>query len=260
MFSVLLPFAWPAAAVAVVVTCLFVVATVRKNNGLADIAWGPILLIAAVTAAYVGRGFGPTAILATTLVTVWALRLAIRIARRNRGKGEDFRYAAWRKAWGKWATVRSYFQVFLLQGLFALTVVSPVILLQAIPDPGLRAWSWVGAGVWVLGFVFEAVGDAQLDAFISDKTRTAKVLETGLWKYTRHPNYFGEATMWWGLGIIAYGAGVGPVAFVGPFVITYLVRFVSGVPLVEEKLMQDPAFQAYAKRTSVFLPWFSKKA
>lgn len=260
MFYVLLPFAWPAAVVGVVVTLLFIIATARKNNGLADIAWGPILLIAAVTAAVAGRGFGPTATLATALVTVWALRLAIRIARRNHGKTEDFRYAAWRKAWGKWATIRSYFQVFLLQGLFALTVVSPVILLQVIPDPGLQTLSWVGAGIWALGFFFEAVGDAQLDRFLANKNRTAKVMETGLWKYTRHPNYFGEATMWWGLGIIAYGAGVGPIAFVGPFVITYLLRFVSGVPLVEEKMMQDPAFQAYAKRTSAFLPWFSKKA
>lgn len=238
---------------------LFCIAHVRKNNGLADIAWGPVLLLAAGTAAYTGRGFGPTATLALTLVTVWALRLCIRIARRNHGKGEDYRYAAWRKQWGKWATVRSFFQVFILQGLFALVVVSPVILLQVVPDMGLKTLSWIGTGIWLLGFFFEAVGDAQLDRFIANKARTAKVLETGLWKYTRHPNYFGEATMWWGIGLISYAAGVGPIAFIGPFVITYLLRFVSGVPLVEEKMMQDPAFQAYAKRTSVFLPWFSKK-
>lgn len=249
-------FVEPAVAVAAFMTCVFVVAAVKKNNGFADVAWGPAFLIASAA----GSGTYGVSTLLVVLVAVWAVRLSLRIWRRNRGRGEDFRYAAWRQAWGKWATVRSFFQVFLLQGLLALIVVSPVLLLNALPPAPFRALTWVGVAVWIVGFAFEALGDAQLDAFIADKTRTAKVLETGLWKYTRHPNYFGEATMWWGIGLCAFAGGVGPLAFVGPAVITYLLLFVSGVPLLEKKMMQDPAFQAYAKRTSVFLPWFPKKA
>ncbi len=249
-------FAGPAIAVAAFMTGAFVVATAKKNNGIADIVWGPAFLLAAVS----GDGAANVGAIVVLLVAVWAVRLSLRIWRRNRGRGEDFRYAVWRQAWGKWAIVRSFFQVFLLQGFLALVVVSPVLLLNALPPASFRALTWTGIALWVVGFIFEAVGDAQLDAFIADKTRTAKVLETGLWKYTRHPNYFGEATMWWGIGLCAFAGGVGPLAFVGPAVITYLLLFVSGVPLLEKKMMQDPAFQAYAKRTSVFLPWFPKKA
>lgn len=240
-------------------TVMFVVATARKDNSVVDVAWGPGFLLCALVAGFAGPGWQTAKVIVTAAVAVWALRLGLRIWRRNRGKPEDFRYAQWRKDWGRWFVLRSIFQVFALQGVLMLVVVSPVIMLNSLERAELSAAVVAGLAVWAVGFYFEAVGDAQLDRFIADKGRTKKVMDEGLWRYTRHPNYFGEATMWWGLGLAAFASGVGAWAFVGPAVITYLLLFVSGVPLLEKKMMEQPEFREYAERTSVFFPWFPKK-
>jgi len=253
------PFIIPGLVILVYATMLFIIAQVRKDNSIADIAWGPGHLIAAFVAGLVGPGWSAMKIVVTLLVAVWAIRLGVRIGRRNHGKPEDFRYAQWRKDWGKWFVVRSILQIFFLQGFLMLVVVSPVIMLNGLDGITFSMLAAIGIVIWIVGFYFEAVGDAQLDRFIADKNRTKKVMDEGLWRYTRHPNYFGEATMWWGIGLAAFASGVGSWAFIGPAVITYLLLFVSGVPMLEKKMMEQPEFRDYAKKTSVFFPWFPKK-
>ena len=249
-----------AALVAIYMTFWFVLALVRKDNSIADIAWGlGFVLVAVVTFLRRGSLFIP--LLVTALVAVWGSRLAVHILLRNRKRGEDFRYAAWRTKWGRWFVVRSYLQVFLLQGLFLLVISSPVILVNTnctypYADRGL----WLaGFLLWCVGFFFEAVGDAQLSRFRRDPGSRGKIMNTGLWRYTRHPNYFGESLMWWGIFLLALSLPYGWTAVVSPFLITFLLVRVSGVPMLEKKYAGNVEFQAYARRTSVFVPWPPKK-
>lgn len=241
-------------AVAVYMLTLFIAAIARKDNSIVDIAWGPGILLATVAALTVTDGAGPRAVLSTTLVFIWATRLASRIARRNKGKGEDPRYAKWRKEWGKAWVLRSFLQVFVLQGALMLVVGAPAIFVAAALPSELDLIAVVGLGVWMVGFWFEALGDRQLDRFLMDPANRGKIMDKGLWKYTRHPNYFGEATMWWGLGLIALAVPYGWISLAGPIVITYLLLFVSGVPMTEKMMEGRPDFEAYKKRTSAFVP------
>jgi steroid 5-alpha reductase family enzyme len=247
-----------AAVIALYMTAWFALALVRKDNSIADTAWGlGFMLVAVFTFFRRGSLFLP--LLATALVVAWGARLAVHILVRNRKRGEDPRYAAWRAAWGRAFVWRSYLQVFLLQGFFLLVIVSPVILVNV--DRGYpygeRIWP-AGLLVWVLGFFFEAVGDAQLARFRRDPANKGRIMDRGLWKYTRHPNYFGESLMWWGLWLIALEVPGGWTTIVSPILITFLLAKVSGVPMLEKRYAGNPEFQAYARRTSAFVPWFPK--
>ena len=248
-----------ALVILVYMTALFVVALVRRDNSIADIAWGPGFLVVALTAVLVTRNVTARPLLATLLIAVWGLRLGFHIFFRNRGRGEDFRYAAWRKAWGRRFIPRAYLQVFLLQGLFMLLVSSPALAICNAPASPLGPWDVIGLAVWVVGFLFEVVGDRQLASFRKDPGRRGRIMTSGLWRWTRHPNYFGEATMWWGLFLIAQAVPRGLLAVVSPVTITVLLRWVSGVPLLEKKYAGHEEFAAYARRTNAFFPWFPKK-
>jgi steroid 5-alpha reductase family enzyme len=251
-----------AALVAIYMTVWFVLAILRKDNSIADIAWGlGFVLVAGVTLA---RGAGPSArsVLASSFVFIWGMRLALHILLRNRKRGEDPRYAAWRTKWGRWFVVRSYLQVFLLQGLFLLAISYSVILINTSVSASLHPLGLLdlaGTVVWVVGFLFEAVGDAQLSRFRRDPGSRGKIINTGLWRYTRHPNYFGESLMWWGILLLALSLPYGWTAFVSPFLITFLLVRVSGIPMLEKKYAGNAEFQAYARRTSAFVPWFPRK-
>jgi steroid 5-alpha reductase family enzyme len=251
-----------AALVAIYMTVWFVLALLRKDNSIADIAWG--LGFVLVTGVTLARGTGPSArsILASSFVFIWGLRLAVHILFRNRKRGEDPRYAEWRKKWGRWFVVRSYLQVFLLQGLFLLAISYSVILINtsvsASPHP-LGLLDLAGTVVWVVGFLFEAVGDAQLSRFRRDPGSRGKIMDKGLWRYSRHPNYFGESLMWWGIFLVALIVPYGWTTVASPVLITFLLVRVSGVPMLEKKYAGNAEFQAYARRTSAFVPWFPKK-
>ncbi len=248
-----------ALAVFVYMTALFVTALIRRDNSIVDIAWGPGFLLVAVTAIVATRNTTARPLLATALVSIWGLRLGFHIAARNRGRGEDFRYAAWRKAWGRWFIPRSFLQVFMLQGVFMLVVSSSVIMMCRAPSSPLRALDLAGLAVWLLGFFFEVVGDLQLARFKKDPRHRGRIMTSGLWRSTRHPNYFGEAAMWWGLFLMALAVRGGYLAFVSPVTITVLLRWVSGVPMLEKKYAGNEEFAAYARRTNAFLPWFPRK-
>ncbi len=253
-------FLWVCASIFVYMTVGFIISVLRKRNDIADILWGIGFIVAMLVATLLQDVFTTRMLLLGILVSLWGIRLAIHIGTRNKGKKEDFRYAQWRKDWGKWFLLRSYAQVFLLQGLLLVVVVSPVIL-NAMYDAAWK-WSWLdslGLVIWMIGFFFEAVGDYQLRSFLATNKKAGTIMQSGLWRYTRHPNYFGEVTLWWGIGIIAF-SGTGMVlSFVGPVVISYLILFVSGVPLLEKKYAGNAAFEAYKKKTSVFFPLPPKK-
>ena len=236
-------------------TALFVIGTLRKNNSIVDIGWGIGFVLLAWTLLVLRLPLALVRTTITLLVTLWGVRLFYHILKRNHGKPEDFRYVAFRKAWGKWVVPRAFFQIYMLQGFLMFMIALPYILEGNASAP-VNAVLY-GAGLLV--FAFEAVGDAQLKSFLRDPANKGKIMTSGLWRYTRHPNYFGEATIWWGIFLLALSGGVTPFAVLGPITITMLLLFVSGVPLLERDMKNRPGYAEYAEKTSIFIPWFPKK-
>ncbi|MFA7302812.1 MAG: DUF1295 domain-containing protein [Candidatus Paceibacterota bacterium] len=232
----------------------FVVSLLKKRNDVADLAWGLGFVLMAWAALYLSGTSEPRQLVVNALVTVWGLRLASHIYARNKGKAEDYRYAQWRKDWGKWFYLRSYAQVYLLQGVLLSLIATPVLHINSSGGSALGALDVVGVAVWLVGFFFEVVGDAQLARFIQNPANKGHLMQSGLWAYTRHPNYFGEVTQWWGIWLIALSVAGGAYAGIGPLTITFLILKVSGVPLLEQKMAENPEFAEYKKRTSMFLP------
>ncbi len=213
-----------------------------------------------IAALFMARpGFFPARLLYAALVLVWASRLAIHIGRRNAGKPEDFRYAQMRARWGRRAAVKAFFFVFMTQGFLLLVVSFSATVLFGGPNRPLRILDAMGALIFGAGLLFEAVGDAQLASHIRRPENKGRLMTRGLWSITRHPNYFGEAALWWGLFLIALSSQDGRAAIISPVAITLLLVFVSGVPLLERKYAGRPDWEAYKLKTSKFIPWFPKK-
>jgi steroid 5-alpha reductase family enzyme len=236
----------------------FIAAVIKKRNDIADIAWGIGYIILCIYL-FISYPASPVTILLYALVTAWGLRLSLHIYIRNKNKTEDFRYKAWREEWGKSFYWRSYLQVFLLQGLFLLIVISPVIHAATAVLVKWNVLTWIGLFCWLVGFYFQAVGDWQLAIFKKNRKTPGTILQTGLWKYSRHPNYFGEILMWWGVFIITIPFVNSFYFIVGPLTITLLLIFVSGIPMLEKKYRGNPIFEAYKKRTSVLIPMPPRK-
>jgi steroid 5-alpha reductase family enzyme len=247
------------AAVLVYMTLWYNVSLLLKRSDVADIAWG-LGFIFVAWFAYLSTNTSPgkLAILVNILVTVWGLRLAVHIFLRNKGKTEDKRYIEMRQKWGKWAALRTYTNVFLGQGALLILIATPVILVNHSASPTL-SWQGVGLGIWLIGFFFEAVGDWQLSRFIKNPANKGKLMTFGLWKYTRHPNYFGEVTQWWGIFILTCTQFTALWSIIGPLTITILILKVSGIPLLERKMKDNPEFAAYAQKTSIFVPMPPRK-
>lgn len=241
----------------------FLGALVTKRNDIADIAWGLGFVIVATTGFLVSGLVDMRRLIVLLLVILWGVRLATQIYLRNKGKKEDWRYNKWRKDWGDRWLIRSYLQVFLLQGMFMWLITLPVVLIQVISSKPLGWLDFFGVGVWMVGFFFESVGDWQLFVFKKDPNNKGKIMKSGLWRYSRHPNYFGEVTMWWGIFLMTWSFWGSPLllglSLVGPVTITFLLLFVSGVPMLEKKYEGNKEFEKYKKETSVFVPWFVRK-
>lgn len=238
---------------------LFLVGQKLKNNSIVDIGWGLGFVLVAWLSAWRGTG-NPAGTVIVVLVTLWGLRLSWHIGKRNIGKGEDYRYVQMREKWGeRYPRLKAFGQVYLLQGVLLMIIALPIYTSHMYTSPSLNVWGVLGLVVWVAGFVFEAVGDAQLRAFLRNPENKGKIMQSGLWRYTRHPNYFGESTMWWGLYLITLNLMPFYVSLASPLVITYLLVFVSGVPLTEKAFEGNAAFEEYAKVTSRFFPWFPKR-
>ncbi len=230
----------------------FAISVIKKRNDVADIAWGlGFVLMAWLSFCLTGYSF--KAFLVNSLVTVWGLRLAWHIYHRNRNKPEDSRYLEWRKTWSNFY-LRSFLQVFFLQGIFIFMISLPVIFINHSISQGFSIFETIGILVWGVGFYLESTGDRQLKEFISDPENKGKLMDKGLWRYSRHPNYFGEVTQWWGIFIVAVSIPGSLFTIIGPLTITILILFVSGIPLLEKKYSGRPDFEEYKKRTSIFIP------
>ena len=232
----------------------FLVSLIKKRNDVADVAWGLGFVLMAWTSFFLAGYFSMRALLVCTLVSIWGLRLAWHIHTRNKGKTEDYRYLAWRKQWGKYFFIRSYLQVYIMQGFLLFLIVLPVLLINKSLASSLGWIDFAGVAIWLFGFYFEAVGDAQLAQFIKDSTNKGKLIQSGLWAYTRHPNYFGEVTQWWGLWLIALSVPSGWLGIIGPITITFLILKVSGIPMLEKKMEENPEFAEYKRKVSMFVP------
>ncbi len=241
------------------VTLWFLISLIKRRNDVADVAWGLGFVLLAWTSFFLSGRSGARGIVSGILVSIWGLRLAWHIHARHRGKPEDFRYMAWRREWGKWFYARSYAQVYILQGALLFIVALPVLMINRSPGSTFGFLDVIGVCVWLLGFVFESVGDAELARFKRDPQNRGKILQGGLWRYTRHPNYFGEVVLWWGTWLLAVSAPGGWFGIVGPLTITVLILKVSGIPMLEKKMAGHSDFVEYKKRTSMFLPRFPKR-
>lgn len=231
----------------------FLISLIKKRNDIADVGWGLGFIVYSF---YLLVSY-PLSDLAKTLiclVVIWALRLSGYIFVRNRNKREDFRYQNWRKEWGRDFYWRSFLQVFFLQTLLIIVVMSPVLASVYLTDD---SWSWittVGILVWLFGFLYETVADMQLYFFIKGRKTSHEIMKTGLWKYCRHPNYFGEILVWWGIYICVLPLEYGVFFVIGPVTITCLVLFVSGVPMLEKKYENHQEYQLYKRNTPVIFP------
>lgn len=241
--------------------CMFIVGLKARDNSLVDIAYGPAFLVACWgTWFFSGEltlHFRPLLIL--SLLTLWGLRLCLHIGLRHRGRGEDFRYRKFREDWGDTIIWRSFLQIYMLQGAVVLVVASPILLTIAEPG-GALVWSdLLGVLLFSLGFLFEAISDWQLTVFKRGGSNKGKIIMHGLWRYSRHPNYFGEATLWWGIFFVGLAAPFGLYGLISPLTIAFLLLRVSGIPMLEVKYQGNPEFEAYKTRTNGFFPWFERK-
>lgn len=253
-------FGYGALAVLVYMTLIWLVSLARKDASIVDIFWGLGFVLLAAVYLNFGSGYPARKLLLTALVAVWGIRLAAHIAIRNLGKGEDKRYQVWRRENPANFWWISYFRVYILQGILMLIISTPLLAAQNSPEPAtLTALDWLGAAAWLVGFLFEAVGDWQLVRFKANPDNKGKVLNTGLWRYTRHPNYFGEAVLWWGYFLIALAAG-GWWSLYSPILMTFLLVRVSGVALLEKTLTKErTGYTDYIQSTSPFIPMPPRK-
>jgi len=242
-------------------TALWIVSVVIKNVSIVDLFWGFGFVL--INAFYFLKtdGFETRKFIMLALVSIWGLRLSAYLAWRNIGKGEDFRYKEFRKNYGEnrywWI---SYFQTFLLQGILMWLISAPLLGAQFYgQNNSLSIFDFSGIVFWIIGFSFETGGDFQLASFKADPSNKGKVLDKGFWRYTRHPNYFGDSSVWWGYGFICLASG-SYLPILGSLLMTALIIKVSGVVLLEKSLKdQKPQYKEYIEKTSAFIPWFPKK-
>lgn len=234
-------------------TLVFLIAQKLKNNSIVDSAWGPGFAVGAVGAVFMGLDV-PRVI--PLLICLWALRLFLHISYRNFGKPEDYRYLAMRESWGNHPYMNAYFKVFMLQcGLLFIILLSAISSTRQIRS--IQGYI-LGIIIFFFGLIFETLADEQLRRFVKYKSK-GQIMQSGLWRYSRHPNYFGEATVWWGIYLISISYGAPLWTIISPLLITLLVRYVSGVPLLEKRYSDNQAYKQYKKETSVFIPMRPKK-
>ena len=252
---------WNLAAVSAMMLSGWVISLVYKNVTVVDTLWGLGFVLVAWLTYLMSDGYPGRGLLLAALVTMWGLRLSGYLTLRNWGKGEDPRYGGWRQKSGDRFWLVSLFKVFMLQALF-LWVISLVIQMgqTAFAPAHLTGLDALGTVIWAGGFVFESVGDWQLAKFKADPVNKGKVMDRGLWAYTRHPNYFGEFLIWWGIFIVTLSTPGNWWTVISPIIVTAVLLKMTGIPLTEEALVKRrPGYDSYIKRTSAFIPWWPAK-
>jgi steroid 5-alpha reductase family enzyme len=255
-FAAALP--WAAGAILAVLAVTFVASKIAHKHSVIDSAWGLLFAVAAIAAFFCSaagsvHGNGLRRSLLLILPLLWGLRLAQHIGRRTIGKPEDPRYAALlAKAKGN-PDLYAIRMVYLLQGLLAFLISAP-ILVGAFTRGPVGVIAWIGVALWCVGVFFEAVGDHQMEAFRRNPVNKGKVTDVGLWRYTRHPNYFGDACVWWGIFLVAAEHWPGVLSIYAPVVMTLLLTKGSGARILEKHMAQRPGWAEYAAKTSGFFP------
>lgn len=240
-------------------TLVFIIAQIKKSNSIVDIAWGLGFVIVALISFFLNPNISVGALVITIFVFLWGIRLSYHLFKRNWNKPEDYRYVEMRNNWGnKNLLLQFYIKIYMVQLVLLFIIAQPILSVNLIQSHEIGILGYIGIIIWLIGYSFEVIGDFQLREFIKNKENQGKLIRSGLWKYTRHPNYFGEATMWWGIYLIAVGSS-NIWAIISPITITYLLLFVSGVPLLEKKMESNPDFSDYKAKTSKFIPWLPKK-
>ncbi len=235
----------------------FLLSLIKKRNDVADILWGIGFILISISL-YIFGYRNLNFLIISIMVFIWGLRLSIHVYSRNKNKKEDYRYIEMKEKWGKNFYINSYIQVFLIQGILSLIIASPVYL-SALISPSFRSTTILGIILWIIGFIFESVGDHQLNLFLKNPENKGRIMQSGLWKFTRHPNYFGEISQWWGLFLVCISAPLGFLSIISPLTITYLLLYVSGIPLLEKRYEGNPEYEEYKRKTSVLIPLFPRK-
>lgn len=234
---------------------VFIIGQIKKDNSIVDIAWGSGFVLSALYTFVRNPEIGLKSIFITAAIVVWGSRLTYHIAKRNLGKGEDYRYIDMRKRWGtSFVWLKAFVNVYLLQMLIQYIVTLPLIYGNS-NSKDLMLLNYFGILVWGIGFYFEAYGDYQLKKFKKNPENKGKLMDKGLWSITRHPNYFGDATMWLGIFFIAIDRIESIWILIGPMLMAFFLRYVSGVRLLEKKYEGRADYDEYKKRTAAFIPW-----
>lgn len=237
----------------ILIHIFYITAVIKKNLSVIDTAWGLGFIIIISTGCFLNGWSNPRENLLMILVTIWGFRLTSFIHFRNSGKAEDFRYANWRKEWGQKTNLIAYFKVYLLQFVLMLIVGIPLFAAHTTSDKNLFWYNYLGIAIWLTGLLWESIADIQKSRFKAIKENETKILQSGLWAYSRHPNYFGEAFLWWGISIVPLD-GTNTWSLIGPTFLTFLLWKVSGVPLVEKRHEKNPEYMAYKSKTPVLIP------
>jgi steroid 5-alpha reductase family enzyme len=248
---------WNRGAVAALMIVGWTISLIYRNVTIVDSLWGLGFVLIAWLTFSMSEGYWGRSLLIALLVTLWGLRLSLYLSWRNWGKGEDPRYGSWRKKAGNHFWFVSLFKVFILQALFLWLISICLQIGQLAQKPDTLTWlDGLGILVWATGFMFESVGDWQLARFKSDPANKGRVMDHGLWAYTRHPNYFGEFLLWWGICLITLATPNGWWTILSPIIVTAVLLKMTGIPLTEKGLIENrPGYSEYIKRTSAFVPW-----
>ena len=245
------------------IACLWLLSVVKKDASIIDRFWGLFFVILACLYGAASESLVFRSYLTLFLVSIWGLRLSLYLHLRNSGHGEDFRYQKMRQKRGKAFWWQSFFTIYLLQGVLAIVVSLPLFATLKDPGgPGVGVFDVLGLLVFSVGLLFEVGGDYQLSKFKKDPANKGKLLTSGLWSLTRHPNYFGDACVFWGFYLISLSSSFGWAMFIGPLVMTIMLRYISGAAHLEKSLSKTkPGYKEYVENTPCFMPkWgFGKK-
>jgi len=244
--------------VMVYMALVFVLAQVLRDNSIVDIAWGLGFVLVAWFSFFFFSPIHTRKVILLFLVSIWGIRLAAYIFLRKRGKAEDFRYQAFRNKWKGHFYLKSFFYIYMFQGILLTLISFPIILVNRSATSSLGIIDGLGVLVFWAGFLFELVADHQKSVFKRRPENRNRLMTQGLWKFSRHPNYFGESLLWWGIWMISLSVPRGWAGLISPVLLTILLVFVSGIPLLEKKYAGRRDFSEYKSRTSVFIPWFPK--
>jgi steroid 5-alpha reductase family enzyme len=233
----------------------YIIAQIKKDTSIVDILWGTGFIMITWYSLFRAGLFLQRQLIVTSLVTIWGLRLTSYILWRK--KGDDPRYLKLKKQWGSWAPLYTFIFIFMLQGIFIFLINYPVLLINNSSLDGLKWTDFFGITLWLLGILYETIADWQLHTFLQKKANQGLILQSGLWKYSRHPNYFGELVLWTGIWLLSITLPYGWTGIISPLTLAYIFVFIS-IPATEEGMLLNSSFVAYKEKTSTIIPIFKK--